>query len=92
MKFSSPWFEYYTILLTVDNPEFCVKNDDGKSLSKADIDNVKDEVKRFDDIFSKDINKSNGLCKVIVNNGMKFRPKEDILNDVLKIINYHTIG
>ena len=92
MKFSSPWFEYYTILLTVDNPEFCGKNDDGKSLSKADIDNVKDEVKRFDDIFSKDINKSNGLCKVIVNNGMKFRPKEDILNDVLKIINYHTIG
>ena len=92
MKFSSPWFEYYTILLTVDNPEFCVKNDDGKSLSEAKVENIKDEVARFNEVFSKNIANSNGLCKVIVNNGMKFRSREDILNDVLKIMNCPTIN
>lgn len=88
MKFSNPWFEYYTILLTANNPDFCMKNDDGKSLSDNKKENIKDEIDRFNKIFSTKFNKDAYMTTVIVNDGDDFRPKEDILNDVLNIINY----
>lgn len=74
--------EYYPILLTVDNPVFCIKNDDGLSLSHARLDNITDEVNRFNEIAEKF-----NINKVIVNSDLNFRPKDDIFTDVLYIIN-----
>lgn len=72
------------ILLTVDDPKFLVRNDDGKSISKAKLENIQDEIKRFDDIFecvSQYTHKSYSL-RYIVNDGLEFKPKEKLFNTI----------
>lgn len=73
---------YCPILLTVDNPEFCIKHDDGCSLSEANLLNISDEINRFNEIAE-----IFNINKVIVNDGLNFRKKENIFNNVTNIIN-----
>lgn len=85
-------FEYYTILLTVDNPEFCVRHDDGKSISQADIENITDEINRFDNIYRWARNKTMDWRKIIVNDGLNFKSENTIFEEVvhiLKSIKFH---
>ena len=78
-------FQYYTILLTVDNPDFCVMHDDGKSISQADIENITDEINRFNNIFEW----SDGMDwhKIIVNDGLNFKSENTIFKEVTRILN-----
>ena len=48
-------FDLHLILLTTEYPEFLVKNDDGKSISNANIDLIKKELKLFDEIFNESL-------------------------------------
>lgn len=83
----TPGIECYTVVLTVDNPDFCVKNDDNNSISQAKKEEIFDEIVRFNKVFY-DIYPevtSNG-ARVIVNDNMEFRGKKEILNEVLKAI------
>lgn len=44
-------YDMKLILLTTESAEFLVKNDDGKSISKADVSLIKKELKLFDEIY-----------------------------------------
>lgn len=73
----------YLITLVVDNPDFLVKNDDGKSLSDTKISNIETEKQRFETIH----NFSNLPKKLItVNNGKYFKPIDDIMTEIYDLI------
>lgn len=76
--------ELFLILLTSDNTDLLLNNDDGKSLSnkKSDID---DELKAFDEIFN--LSKIKNKKRVYVNNGAQFKNKNDIHSEVINFIN-----
>lgn len=78
-------FQYYTILLTVDNPDFCVMHDDGKSISQTDIENITDEINRFNNIF--EWSDGMGWHKIIVNDGLNFKSENTIFKEVTRILN-----
>jgi hypothetical protein len=67
------------ILLTSDNVDLLVNNDDGKSISSK-VGDIKDEINLFNEVFDLSIIKNKK--KVFVNNGSNFRNKEDIYNEV----------
>lgn len=76
--------ELYFILLTSSDSDLIANNDDGLSFSskKTDID---DEIAAFNEAF--DLSAIKNKKKVFVNNGNRFRDKEDIYKDVLNFIN-----
>ena len=75
--------ELYFILLTSDDPDVIVNNDDGLSHS-AKLEDIIDEMNSFDEIF----NISNIVHKkrVLINDGKSFRNKETILEEVLDFV------
>lgn len=75
--------ELYFILLTSDDPDVIVNNDDGLSHS-AKREDIIDEMNSFDEIF----NMSNIIHKkrVLINDGKSFRNKETILEEVLDFV------
>ena len=75
--------ELYFILLTSDDPDVIVNNDDGLSHS-AKREDIIDEMNSFDEIF----NMSNIVHKkrVLINDGKSFRNKETILEEVLDFV------
>lgn len=72
------------ITLLSDNADFLVRNDDGLSISNADKGKIIHETQRFEEIFKDSIIKNKHI--VYVNNGDKFRDKDDIYNEILGYI------
>lgn len=72
------------ITLLSDNADFLVRNDDGLSISNANKDKIIQETHRFEDIYKESIIKNKHI--VYVNNGDKFRDKDDIYNEILGYI------
>ena len=72
------------ITLLSNNIDFLVKNDDGLSISEAKKELIDEEVHRFEKIaeYSHLYNKH----VIYVNDGDKFRPKEDIMNEIKRYI------
>lgn len=77
----------YTVLLNAYTPDFCLKHEDGNSLSNSDKDNIKDEINRFNSLYDiyKNINEAH-MSRIIVNDRLEFRSKRDIFNEVLTAI------
>ena len=75
-----------TILLTVDNPEFCVRNDDGLSLSQANKYDIADEIARFDNIFEHNPASMCNCHRIVVNDGMQFRSDDGPYKEISDII------
>ena len=73
------------IMLLSDNSDFLVKNDDGLSISKAKKELIEDETKRFEDIFKFSTIPNKRI--IYVNNGEKWRTKEEIIGEVYNAIN-----
>ena len=73
------------IRLLSDNSDFLVKNDDGLSISKAKKELIEDETKRFEDIFKFSTIPNKRI--IYVNNGEKWRTKEEIIGEVYNAIN-----
>ena len=82
-KFYTKLEDVYYVQLINDSTELALKNDDGNSISNDENDIMK-ETSLFYEIFEKSqLNKK----LVIVNDGNKFRDKNDILNEVLDFVN-----
>jgi hypothetical protein len=64
--------------------DFLVRNDDGLSLSDAKKELIEEETRRFEKIYILSTIKNKHI--VYVNNGDKFRDKDDIYNEVKKYI------
>lgn len=75
--------DLYFILLTCDNADLLVRNDDGNSISNKKSD-IKDEIDSFNEIYR--LSSIKNKCNVKVNIGSGFRPKEDIFNDIINFI------
>lgn len=69
------------ILFDVDNPEFCIKHEDGFSLSESDIEKIKYERDMFKNIYGKSAIKNKAI--ITVNNGLLFKSEQIIFNAVL---------
>ena len=71
------------ILMTFDNAEFFMDQEDGNSLSKT-IDSKRRELKLFDEAFDNSIilNKR----RVVVNEGSSYRPKSEVFDEVMSTI------
>ena len=72
-------------MLLSDNSDFLVKNDDGLSISKANKELIEDETKRFEEIFKFSTIPNKRI--IYVNNGEKWRTKEEIIGEVCDAIN-----
>lgn len=77
--------ELYLILLTSDNVNLLINNEDGKSLSLADKKNISDEIELFNTIFK--LSEIKNKKKVLVNNDASFKDKDEIYNEVITFIN-----
>lgn len=75
---------YYVQLLS-SSPKLLIKNDDGKSLSKASEDKILKEVRLFENIF--DESKIRKKKRIYINSGDYFRDRQDILDEFNKFIN-----
>lgn len=75
--------DLYFVLLTCDNADLLVHNDDGNSISNKKSD-IEDEINNFNEIFGLSIIKNKRDVKI--NIGSEFRSKEDIFSDVLNFI------
>ncbi len=73
------------ITLLSSSVDFLIKNDDGLSISDAKYDLIEQETERFKEIFEKSIISNKHI--VYVNNGDKFRSKEDIYDEILGHLN-----
>lgn len=73
---------YYIQLVT--SPVLSNKNDDNKSLSQGKIDLITEEIKLFDEVYSKSTLHKKRIC---VNDGDTFRPINDIYNEIIDFIN-----
>ena len=76
--------QLYFILLTSSDVDLLASNDDGKSISNKKSD-IQDEIHAFDTIFN--LSQIENKKRIYVNNGNKFRSKDDIYNEVLNFIN-----
>ena len=82
----------FNILLTVDNIDFIMNNDDGKSISNNKYENILNEKERFEYIFDEipKLNEKNIYTKkIVVNDNLKFKNKNDIFSEINKFIKYH---
>lgn len=75
--------ELYFVLLTSDSAELLANNDDGLSISNK-IDDIKDEINQFTEVFNLSTIKNKKIVKV--NNGDSFRDRDDIYNEVISFI------
>ena len=75
--------ETYYIQLLSTSETLLLNNDDNKSLSKGNINAIGTEVRRFKEIFDKSkLNKK----MIYINDGDKFRDKDDIYQDAFDFI------
>lgn len=82
-KFYTKLENVYYVQLINNSTELALKNDDGNSISN-DENNIMKETSLFYEIFEKSqLNKK----LIVVNDGNKFRDKNDILNEVLDFVN-----
>lgn len=72
------------ITLLSDNMEFLSRNEDGLSLSSGKEELIKEETERFKTIFNHSLIPNKHI--VYVNNGNKFRDRDDIYNEILSYI------
>ena len=77
--------ELYLILLTSDDVNLLINNEDGKSLSLANKKNISDEIELFNTIFK--LSEIKNKKKVLVNNDASFKDKDEIYNEVIAFIN-----
>lgn len=75
----------YYIQLLCDSMNLLKNNEDGKSLSNGQIDKIQNESNLFKEIFEKTNIKNKKL--IFVNDGDKFRLREDIFKEVYSFIN-----
>jgi hypothetical protein len=75
--------ELYFILLTSNNVDLLVQNDDGKSISNKAAD-IQDEITSFDTIFN--LSQIENKKRVYVNHGNVFRDRDDIYNKVVSFV------
>lgn len=74
------------ITLLSNNEQFLIKHDDGLSISTK-LDNKREEIKRFEEIF--DISTIENKKIIYVNNGEEFRSREEIWNEIITFIKEH---
>ena len=77
--------DIYFIMLLSSSSDFLMRNDDGLSISNAKKELIEEETKRFKEIFDFSIIPNKHI--VYVNDGNQFRSKEDIYNEITKILN-----
>jgi len=78
-------FHKHTYLIYLyASPEFCTQHEDGKSLGKK-IDDKKKQLDLFEEVYN--LSTIPNKIRISVEEKNQFRPKEDILNDVLNFIN-----
>ncbi len=75
----------YYIQLLCDSTNLLKNNEDGKSLSNGKVDKIMKESELFKEIFEKTNIKNKKL--IFVNDGDKFRSREDIFNEAISFIN-----
>lgn len=75
--------ELYLVLLTSDNVDLLVNHDDGKSISNK-CEDILSEIKLFDEVFCNST--ISNKIRITVNDGNKFKPKEEICSEVIKFI------
>lgn len=75
--------DLYLFVLTSSSVELLVKNDDGLSISNKKED-IADEINSFNEIYS--LSEIKNKKKVMINDGDKFKPKADILEEVISFI------
>lgn len=79
-----PEDDLFLIVLTSTDIDLLANNDDGKSLSLANKDNIKYEVDAFDTIFK--LSEIKNKKRTIVNNGSLFRDSNDIYKEIYNFI------
>lgn len=77
--------DIYFIMLLSSSIDFLIRNDDGLSISNAKKELIEKEANRFKEIFDCSIIPNKHI--VYVNDGNQFRSKEDIYNEITKILN-----
>ncbi len=75
------------IQLLCSSEELLHNNEDGKSLSNGNIDNINQEVLMFHNIFDNTNILDYDKKLIFVNDGDKFKTREHIFNEVIKFIN-----
>jgi uncharacterized FlaG/YvyC family protein len=75
--------------LLSNNTEFLSRNEDGLSLSDGKIELIAEETKRFEEIHKSSIIANKHI--IYVNNGINFRPHDEIYNEVISFINNTTV-
>ena len=75
--------DLYLILLTSNDSDLLVNNDDGLSISSKKYD-IDDEIDAFNDVF--ELSTIANKKRIFVNNGCYFRDKNDIYKDVIEFI------
>ena len=71
----------YYIQLNSTSSKLLKQNEDGKSLSNAELDKIQKEIDLFEEIF--DFSKLKKF-KIYVNNGDNFKTRNEILNEFIK--------
>lgn len=77
------WNDIYYVQLNSSSAELLKQNDDGKSLSEADLSRITKETELFDEIYRFSILKK---IQIYVNEGDMFRNQKDILNEFNQFI------
>lgn len=80
--------DFSTILYTA-SPEFCTKNDDGKSISKGRIEAIKKEGERFLEIVKSGCVVGKKAIINVEDEDGNFKSKEAIIDMTLKVIDDH---
>ena len=75
----------YYVQLTSTSANLLKRNDDGKSLSGADIEKMKKEIDLFNEIYDFSILNKH---KITINENDEFRTREDILTEFNDFITY----
>ena len=73
------------VLMTAENPEFLVKNEDGQSLSEGKKESIQIEINRFNYIINKSELPHKTIC--IHDKKGEFKSKDEIYNTVIKFLN-----
>ena len=75
--------DLYLVLLTCNDVNVLLKNDDGLSISSKQSD-IENEISLFNDIF--ELSTIKNKIKVTVNSGNMFRSKDDVYKSVIDFI------
>lgn len=74
------------IQLLSSSPQLALEHEDGKSLSVGKLENVKNEIKLFEEVFNASTIANKHIIYVNKEGSDEFKPKGAILNEVLKYI------